>query len=389
MVAPEKFGPNSWIIQPVDGHGSKEMVRRILKTEKIDAMVIFTDPRFFYWVWEFEDEIRQVCPLLYWHVWDADPVPTFNKTFYESTDFISALSLKTYGLLQGIGYDKSRFNYIPHAIHHELFKPLDEDEVKEFKQKHYGPHANKKFVVFWNNRNARRKMTGDVMQSFAMAAEEIGKKDCVLMMHTAANDPEGQDIIAVSKQLDIEHNLIVSSERLEPAVLNWFYNVADVTINIADNEGFGLGTLESLYSGTPIVVNFTGGLQFQIGDWWDGRESFVDQDEMTAVAKKRWNSGKGNWWGAPVFPTSRALVGSQQVPFIYSDRVDNRQVSRELVKLAKMGRTKRKELGLRARTWVMEKFGLKQMVDGWDAALTSQIEKFGSTTRKSFRKADI
>jgi glycosyltransferase involved in cell wall biosynthesis len=46
------------------------------------------------------------------------------------------------------------------------------------------------------------------------------------------------------------------------------YNCADCVINISNNEGFGLGTLEAIFAGTPIVVNMTGGLQFQIGDWW-------------------------------------------------------------------------------------------------------------------------
>ena len=41
--------------------------------------------------------------------------------------------------------------------------------------------------------------------------------------------------------------------------MNFLYNIADVTINIASNEGFGLATCESLMSGTPIIVNVTGG----------------------------------------------------------------------------------------------------------------------------------
>lgn len=389
QVAPEKFGEGNWIIHPVDGHGNKEIVRKILAHEKPDAMVIFTDPRFFYWVWEFEDEIRQVCPLLYWHVWDNDPTPDFNKTFYESTDFISALSLKTYGILQGLGYPKNRFNYIPHAIHHELFKPLDDDEVKMFQKNNYGPHGDKKFVVFWNNRNARRKMTGDVIETFAMALKEIGKKNAVLMMHTAVKDPEGQDIVALARKFDIDTNLIVSEDRIEPSALNWFYNVADVTINIANNEGFGLGTLESLFAGTPVIVNFTGGLQFQIGDWWNGRTDFTDQEEMTTLAKKMWNKKQGNWWGIPIFPTSRACVGSQQVPYIYDDRFDSKQVAAALVSMYKMGRAKRKELGLRARSWALENFNIASMIDSWDKTLSSQIEKHRTSGRPKYVQVDL
>ena len=42
--------------------------------------------------------------------------------------------------------------------------------------------------------------------------------------------------------------------------LNYLYNMADITINVASNEGFGLTTAESVMAGTPIIVTVTGGL---------------------------------------------------------------------------------------------------------------------------------
>ena len=35
--------------------------------------------------------------------------------------------------------------------------------------------------------------------------------------------------------------------------------IADFTINIAHSEGFGLSTLESMMTGTPIIAPMTGG----------------------------------------------------------------------------------------------------------------------------------
>ena len=69
------------------------------------------------------------------------------------------------------------------------------------------------------------------------------------------------------------------------------YNMADCTINISDAEGFGLGTLESLACGTPIIVNMTGGLQEQVTD---GEE----------------------WFGIGIEPASKAIIGSLDVPYI-------------------------------------------------------------------------
>lgn len=385
QVAPDEFGEGNWMIIPVDGHGNKDVLRQILHFEKPDAVIMFTDPRFFYWIWEMEDEVRSVCPLLYWHVWDNDPHPDFNRVLYDSTDFISALSLKTYGLLRGVKYDEEKFNYIPHAIHEQLFKPLPEEETQDFRNKHYGPHAEREFVVMWNNRNARRKNTGDVIESFARAAEKIGKDKCALFMHTAPKDPEGQDIIALASKYKVDSNLIISDERVEPSVLNRYYNAADVTINIAQNEGFGLGTLESLFSGTPIIVNFTGGLQFQIGDWWKDLtpDQFADQEFMTKEARRKWNKKSCGWWGVPVFPSARSCVGSQTVPYIYDDRVDNEDVVNGLVSLYKLGRSGRKELGMKARAWAVENFNYSKMISSWAETIEKQVDKFHSNPRRA------
>jgi len=53
------------VIKPIDGFGSPDMLRVALATEKPDILLIFTDPRFFIWLFEMEDEIRQICPFAY------------------------------------------------------------------------------------------------------------------------------------------------------------------------------------------------------------------------------------------------------------------------------------------------------------------------------------
>ena len=370
-IAPEVFGEGNWLVMPVDGHGSKEQLRQALYVEKPDAVVLFTDPRFFTWVWEMEDEVRRVCPLLYWHVWDNDPIPDFNSIFYRSTDRVVALSLKTYGILQALKIPGAV--YIPHALPDQLFKPLDDDEVEGFKRRHYGPHADH-FVVMWNNRNARRKQTGDVVEAFSIFARRVGRERVSLFMHTQVRDPEGQDILAVAEKFGVAKNMMVSEDRVESALINGFYNAADVTLNISSNEGFGLGTLESLYAGTPIVVHMTGGLQFQIGDWWEELERFDDQTVLTKRALNRWRSRVGNWWGVPVFPSVRNCVGSQQVPYIYDDRASNEDVANALERMFKMSRQDRRTLGVNARAWATSKFNAADVVDSWARVIDQTID---------------
>lgn len=384
QVAPDEFGEGNWMIYPVVGHGDKQILRSFLVKEKPDAILLVTDPRFFVWVWEMEDEIRSMCPIVYWHVWDNDPSPDFNRVFYNSTDGIGCLSLKTYGLLQDLKHDN--FCYIPHAEPEELFKPLPEQVVRDFKEQNYGPHKDKKFIVMWNNRNARRKQTGDVIACFAKFAEIVGKENTSLFMHTAVGDPEGQNIIAVANKYNISSNLIISEQRVASEQINHFYNVADVTLTISSNEGFGLSTLESIFAGTPIIVHMTGGLQYQIGDWYKDLKDFTDQDKLTAIAKKKWNRKEGIWCGVPIFTSSRSCTGSQQIPYIYDDRVSHEDTVKALLAMYNMKPAERREMGLNARKWAKETFSMNSMISKWD----DLIEKTTVNFKKSgYRKVSL
>ncbi len=374
-VFPEIYG-DDWIVWPIDGYGDRDRMRSFIINERPDALFMVTDPRFYTWLFEMTDEVLQNMPIVYWHVWDNDPTPEFNDACYSSMSRIATLSLKTYGILQDmtkLGLYRGKFDYVPHAVPPDVFKPMPEEAVLAFRRQRFGPHWNRKFMVFWNNRNARRKMSGDVLDIFAQFARRVGIENVVLLMQTQTKDPEGQDLIAVAKKFRIDSNLMVSEQRVSAEDLNMFYNAVDVTINIANNEGFGLGTLESMMSGTPIVVHMTGGLQFQIGDWWEGRNDFTDQDDMTATAKRKWRNREGKWWGIPVFPASRSCTGSQPIPYIYDDRVNHGDVVAALVQAYEMGRAARRELGLRAREWATRMFNMESMVGSMDRIIGEAI----------------
>jgi glycosyltransferase involved in cell wall biosynthesis len=127
---------------------------------------------------------------------------------------------------------------------------------------------NIEFVFFYNNRNIRRKMPGDIILAFKTFCDTLPKEEvdkCCLLMHTQPKDENGTDLPEVARVIAPGCKVYFSDKKLEPNQLNWLYNMADVTINIASNEGFGLGTCESLMAGTPIIVNVTGGLQDQCG----------------------------------------------------------------------------------------------------------------------------
>jgi len=274
---PQKIEPwgENWRIYPIDGYGNHEMIRSILQKEKPDVLWFMTDPRFYGWLWEIENEIRSNVPMVYYHVWDNFPAPIFNSVFYRSTDEVVCISKVTHKILQETAPTASS-HYLPHAVSPSFFHPAKTSEEREgLKQvreritlessiKFKNP--NKK-IFFWNNRNARRKQSGTLIWWFKEFLDEVGHDKATLLMHTDARDPHGQDLPHIIEHLGVDDGqILLSTNKIEAVQLANMYNAADFTINISDAEGFGLSTLESLSCGTPIIVNMTGGLQEQVTD---------------------------------------------------------------------------------------------------------------------------
>ena len=51
---------NDWVVIPVDGYGNAESIRSIIRTQKPDILWFMTDPRFWGWLWQIENEIAWV-----------------------------------------------------------------------------------------------------------------------------------------------------------------------------------------------------------------------------------------------------------------------------------------------------------------------------------------
>ncbi len=282
----EEFG-DDWVIYPVDGYGTQETIRSVLRNERPDILWFMTDPRFYQWLWEIENEIRPCVPMVYYHVWDNYPYPTFNRSAYLSNDVIAAISKVTYDIVQTV-VPEVESTYLPHAVDQNIFKPMSEKEIGKIRRENLGDEADK-VIFFWNNRNARRKQTGSIMFWFKEFLDDVGHDKAQLIMHTDPYDPHGQDMYAILDNLSLVNGEItVSTEKYPLDGLAKLYNMIDCTINLSDAEGFGLATFESLACGSPIIVTMTGGLQEQVTN---GEE----------------------WFGVGIEPASKAVIGSQEV----------------------------------------------------------------------------
>jgi len=353
-IRTEQWGEDLTIL-PVDGYGNPDQIRNLLNQFKPDIIWFMTDPRFWTWLWNMSQEIRPNVPMVYYHVWDNYPYPKFNRPFYLSNDKIVTISKLTSDIVKTVAPEVDE-EYLPHAVNPQWFKELPEKDFAQFMQKD-------KTMFFWTNRNARRKMSGSVVWWYKQFLDKVGHDKAFLLMHTDPKDPHGQDLIAIAEELGLtKDNFSISAGKVTSEVMAQFYNAADCTINISDAEGFGLSVLESLSCGTPVIVNKTGGMQDQaIGE---GGEEF----------------------GIVLESPSKAVIGSQDVPYIYEDRVSGDDVVNAMIKIHNMTREERKAIGKKAIEHVNKNFNFEQYGKSWDKILKEVHEKNGSwETRKNYK----
>jgi len=350
-----------FIIKPTDGFGDKNLLRKTLAQVKPDAILLFTDPRFFVWVWEMQDEIQQVCPIAYWHLWDNPPWPDYNKVLYESTDLINCINYPTYEMV------KERFpnrtNYIPHAVPKDLYKLISKEESIQFKKRLLGNERADHFTVLYVSRNARRKMTADILVSWKLFLKDLQEKHghtkASIIMHCDPLDQEGTNLHSVIDMLGIKENTIFSKDRIGFEDMRVLYNMCDTVVNRSSNEGFGLPILEAKMCGKPVISIKTGGLTRQV------------EDHIT-----------GEQYGIGLDPEVSSMVGNLMIPYIYEDFISHKTLSEAFMKMYDYGPEKREEIGQRAMKHAHRDYDLDAVVAEWDRTLMNTIENWKDPATK-------
>lgn len=361
---------DDFIIKPTDGFGTRDMVRLTLAQEKPDAVMLFTDPRFFIFLLEAHDEISQVCPLVWNTIWDNGPSPEFNKVLFEAVNLINCINYPTYEF-----YNKwfpERTNFVPHAVPAEVFHPLKKDEIQKHRQSLLQGRPADTFIALWVSRNARRKMPSDVIASWKLFVDELevkyGHRKALLVMHTDPFDQEGPNLHQVVNHFELNNHVMFSKDRYEFQHMNALYNCADVTVSRSCAEGFGLSLLESMMTATPVIALKTGGMTRQVVDYRDGTENGIAIDVEV-----------------------KSLVGSQVVPYIFEDMCSHETFFRAILKMYEYGPEKRIQLGNKALEYARNEFSMDKLISTWDRTLTETIDKWkdGNLQNKQWTKTTL
>ena len=347
------------ILYPISGYGTPELIRQMIDFEKPDALMIFTDPRYWIWLFQIENEIRRKIPIIYLNIWDDYPAPLYNEAYYESCDGLMSISKQTLNINKLVLGDKAKdkvLSYVPHGINEKMFFPIDDkDKLAEIKKKLFG-NKQYDFIMMFNSRNIRRKQVPDTMSAFKLFLDKLPKEKadkCALILHTQPIDEHGTDLYAVRDMLFTEEQcsqIYFSDLRIPTQELNLMYNISDVAILLSSNEGWGLSLTEAMMCGKPIIANVTGGMQDQMrfvdenGKWIN-----FDADFCSNHFGKYKQCGE---WAIPVFPSNISIQGSVPTPYIYDDRADFRDATDAIMKVYEMGVEERKRVGKLAREWV-------------------------------------
>jgi glycosyltransferase involved in cell wall biosynthesis len=332
-------------LYPVDGYGTPELIRQMMDMEKPDAIMMFTDPRYWVWLFQIEHEIRKQVPIIYLNIWDDLPYPMYNKSFYESCDTLMAISKQTENLNKAVlGPELSAekvIKYVPHGINEKYFFPIDSSHpeyltLQEYKKALYG-EKDYDFNLLYNARNIRRKSVPDLMLAWKIFIDRLPEdkaKKCVLTLHTQPVDENGTDLPAVKDMLfgrESKYNLVFSTAKNPSNIMNLLYNAADGVILISSNEGWGLSLTEGMICGKPIIATVTGGMQDQMrfedenGEWIKFTEEFG--------SNHRGKYRKHGKWAYPVFPSNLSLVGSVPTPYIFDDRAEPFDIAASIAEL--------------------------------------------------------
>jgi glycosyltransferase involved in cell wall biosynthesis len=241
----------------ISDYGNAEQVRFFLNKEKPDVVIANADPRFFDYLFKMDNEIRRVCPLVFYHLWDDGPFPKFNIPYYNSCDHIIAGSKFTFNLLKDNSIPENMLSYAPIGFDPKIYHPISNDELINFRQQFNQltnfEYVNAKFVAGVIARHSERKNLLSMMHAFAKWQE--GKDDVVLFVHSPGRDA-GRSLQYALQNLFGDKKIVLSNAapyQQKDELINQFYNFFDVILNRSTAEGFGMPIAEAMLAGTPAI----------------------------------------------------------------------------------------------------------------------------------------
>ena len=177
------------------------------------------------------------------------------------------------------GADISRIMLAPCGVDLSLFRPLDQDSVRD----RLGLNGEKVFLYV----GRLEPLKGlDLLLHMTSHLETSEKLRVLVVGGGAGDEQEVARLRRLAKTLEVEE-VFEFVGRVEQEELPLYYNAADVCVVPSYYESFGLAALESMACGTPVVAPRVGGLSTIIQHGrtgylksWRCPEAFANSLEM-------------------------------------------------------------------------------------------------------------
>jgi glycosyltransferase involved in cell wall biosynthesis len=247
----------------------------------------------------------------------------------------------------------SKLRQIPHGVDTSVFYPMSYEQQQEMKTKFLGPSRVDKFLFLNVNRNSHRKQLARCIYAFSEFKKQVPQS--VLLLHTQPVDGTNSggviDLRVVVEELGLSFEEdVLFPKNYEPSraypeeLMNQLYNAADCFITTDLGEGCGLGGLESIAAGTPVIAPMNTSRPEIFGEFGE-RGYLYDMKDYLYID----NSGLR--------------------PFGYTE-----DVITEMFRVFRAGRKDKNEKVQRARQWA-EEHDWKYICPQWDELFQNILTK--------------
>lgn len=243
---------------------------QVVEAEKPDFVICLNDIWIVNQVWERIHLLKDSIKFKFIAYFPVDSMYYVSSmlAYIKDWDFAITFSIEQAQRLMNQGVQPKLLGVVPHGLDEGKFYPMERDVARDKLRL-----PKDKFIVLNANRNQPRKQIDLTIKAFVEFA--VDKPDTLLYLHMSEKDL-GWDVRALfdvemkRKGLSSANRLVMTSTNIDytnappDALLNIIYNAADVGLNTANGEGWGLVSFEHASCKKPLVLpNHT-----SFGDIW-------------------------------------------------------------------------------------------------------------------------
>ena len=252
-------------VYPASAHNTSDRfgigrLPQVVEKEKPDYFICLNDIWMVNQVWERIHLIKQSVNFKFIGYFPIDSAYYMKSmlSYINDWDFAITFTVEQANRILAQGVQPRLLGVVPHGLDKGKFYPIDKEIARKALRL-----PQDKFIVLNANRNQPRKQIDLTIKAFAEFA--VDKPDTMLYLHMSEKDL-GWDVRAIfdtemsRKGLSSDGRLIMTAQNIDYTnappddLLNLIYNAADIGINTANGEGWGLVSFEHASCKKPQVL---------------------------------------------------------------------------------------------------------------------------------------